>query len=135
MKRIFISYARDDYSFAHKFLDALQGVDVEGWMDSADIAAGMATSEGTRTALTNSSAVVVLVSPSALKSRWIDFEIGAGLALGKPIIPILITGADIDKHLPEPLRNLQVLDARNKSSEEIVRDVEKALSEATSAAR
>jgi hypothetical protein len=127
MKQIFLSYARDDYPFAHRLVGALRDVGVTGWMDNADIAAGTALGEAMRSAIKNSSAVVVLVSPTSLKSRWVEFEIGAGLALGKQMIPIVVEGDWAA--LPEPLRNLQVLDARNKHPEEVARDLTRVLSD------
>jgi hypothetical protein len=127
MKKIFISYARDDYSFAHRLLAGLRNVSVEGWLDSADIAAGTATADAVRSGIQKSSAMLVLVSPNSLRSRWVDFEVGAGLSLGRPVIPILIEGADVEHELPEMLQGIRVLDARNKPIHEVVRDVEEAL--------
>src|SRR2546427_4966593 len=101
MKKIFISYAAEDYQYAHKLLANLPNIGVEGWMDNADIAAGTALPELVRSAIKGTNAVVVLLSPKSLHSRWVNFEIGAGLALGRPIILILVEGAGLEDELPE----------------------------------
>jgi TIR domain len=127
MTKIFLSYASDDYPFAHRLREGLKNVSVEGWMDSADIAAGEATSKAVRSAMKSSKAVVVLISPKALESSWVGFEIGASEALGKSIIPILIKGPNVGGTLPEPLRDLKFIDAREMSIQEVIKEVEKAL--------
>ena len=120
-KRIFISYARDDYAFAHQLLSGLRNINVEGWMDEADIAAGAAIGTAVRAAIQKSSAIVVLVSPNSLRSRWVDFEVGAAQALGKPIVPILLEGSE----LPETLQEIVSIDARDKPIKHVVLELEK----------
>jgi hypothetical protein len=127
MTNVFLSYSKNDYSFAHRLRSGLRDVTVKGWMDEADIAAGTAISSRLRSAIQNSTALLVLISPSALHSRWVDFEVGAGLALGKPIIPILVEGV-VEKDLPEPLKGIEFIDARNQSLEDAISAIEKRLS-------
>jgi hypothetical protein len=124
---IFISYARQDYPFAHKLVAALRNVSIKGWLDDVDIAAGSAVSSGLRSAINESGAMVVLVSPRSLESQWVNFEIGAGLAQDRPIIPILVEGADIDQKLPEVFHGMPVVDARNRPIGDVVRDLEEAM--------
>jgi hypothetical protein len=54
-------------------------------------------------------ALVLLVGNDAGLRPWINFEAGAGFALGIPVIP-LCHGGMVPKALPEPLRCLQALD-------------------------
>ena len=122
-KQIFISYARNDYAFAHQLLSALRDINVEGWMDEADVAAGAAIGEAVRSAIRKSNAVVVLVSPNSLLSRWVDFEVGAAQALGKPVVPILLEGSE----LPETLQGIGSIDARDKPIDNVVLELEKAV--------
>jgi hypothetical protein len=122
-KRIFLSYARDDYAFAHQLLSGLRNVEVEGWMDHTDIAAGAAVGAAIRSAIQKSSAIVVLVSPSSLRSGWVNFEVGAAQALRKPIVPILLKGND----LPETLEGISFLDARDKPIEHVLLELKKAV--------
>lgn len=126
-KKIFISYARPDYPFAHRLVEHLKQYGTSGWMDAADISAGGAIASTIRSALKESSAVVVLVSPDSLRSHWINFELGASAALNIPIIPIVIGGEGVENDLPEPLRGVQFIDARNRPIDAIAEEVEKAL--------
>ena len=78
-----------------------------------------------RLALESSSAVVVLLSPQAAENRWVNFEIGAAEALGKPLIPVVME----DEHfvMPDVLRDRRWLDARNRSPSEVASDIIAAL--------
>jgi hypothetical protein len=122
MKTIFIAYADDDASYARELQFFLRKANnVEGWMDSADIAAGSGIAAAFRLAIKKSSAMVVLVSRHSVKSHWIQFEVGAALALEKPVIPILIEGAMIQ----DSLQGIPFLDARGKPMDEVAGDVAK----------
>jgi hypothetical protein len=127
MNRVFISYARGDQSVAARLLSEVQHVSFEGWMDTADLAGGEAFSASIRDALRRSSAVVVLISPRSLDSKWVQFEIGAAEALGKRIIPVIIEGKDIESSIPDALWGVTWLDARDKSVSEVAREIEEAL--------
>jgi hypothetical protein len=127
MNRVFISYARGDQSVAARLLSEVQHVSFEGWMDTADLAGGEAFSASIRDALRRSSAVVVLISPRSLDSKWVQFEIGAAEALGKRIIPVIIEGKDIESSIPDALWGVTWLDARDKSLSEVAREIEEVL--------
>jgi hypothetical protein len=125
--KIFISYARSDYPHAHKLVESLKHDEVRGWMDSADISAGSATASGVRSALRGSKAMVVLVSPASLGDRWVNFELGAGVAQDLPIIPIIVGGDDLERDMPEWLSENKLVDARNMPMDAVAEEVEKAL--------
>jgi hypothetical protein len=127
MRNVFISYAHSDADQARRLVSALRTANVTGWMDSADIAAGEAISSAVRDALRQSTAVLVLLSPRALQSEWVQFEIGAAEALNKRIIPVIVSGDQIEEQLPEILRNRVWIDARHRSSDDVVREVRRAV--------
>ena len=122
-KPIFLSYARDDYAYAYQLQLGLAGINIVGWMDKADIAAGDAIGTEVRSALQKSAAFVLLVSPNSVSNSWINFEVGAAQALQKPIIPIFLEGSE----LPETLHGIQFLDARDKPIEHVVHELEQAV--------
>lgn len=130
MVNVFISYARSDRDEAERLVRALRAGNIAGWMDKADIAAGNSVPSAVRNALKRASAVVVLLSPSALQSEWVQFEIGAAEALGKKIVPVLVSGEHLEKQFPDFLRNRRWIDARHRSHEDIVQDLEHALESA-----
>ena len=63
-------------------------------------------------------------------SAWVQFEIGAAEALGKKIIPVIVSGKNLEGELPDILKDRQVIDARDRPSGDVVRDVERALESA-----
>ncbi len=125
MSEVFISYAQSDVDKVRLLLSELRNLRVHGWMDQADLAAGDAVASSIRSALLHAHAVVVLLSPTALKSQWVNFELGAAEALGKKIIPVLIEGDVETEELPEILRGRQWLDARKKPPGEVAREIER----------
>jgi hypothetical protein len=127
MRNVFISYAHSDADLARSLVNALRTSNVAGWLDSTDIASGAAIASSVRDALTRSSAVIVLLSPRALHTEWVQFEIGAAEALNKRIIPVIVSGDQMEEQLPEILVNRVWIDARNRSSDDVVRDVKRAV--------
>ena len=121
MKRVFISYAHSDQLFARQLVEGLKGFDTSGWMDAADISGGETITDQIRSALKQADALVVLVSTASKASQWVNFEIGAGLAMGVPVIPVVIEG---EGPLPEPLQDIRLVDARNRTIEQVVNDIE-----------
>lgn len=126
-ERIFISYSREDEAFVRELVTQLAEVAITGWMDAADITAGTAIKSVLRDAIKGAKAVIVLISRNAIASRWIDFEIGAAEAMGKRLIPVLISGEGIEPDIPEGLTDLPLLDARGKSPAQVAREIQKAV--------
>lgn len=129
MRNVFISYARGDELAARELRANLRDMEVTGWMDESDIATGEAISEKIRDSLKRASAVIVIVSEQSLKSPWVQFELGAAEGMGKPIIPILIGAAGIEKKLPEWLQDLRYVDARAQPFQDVATEVARALSD------
>lgn len=127
MPKIFISYARSDRENVEQFVRALRAANITGWLDATDIAAGESLSSAVRDALRISSGVVVFLSYNALHNEWVQFEIGAAEALGKTIIPVIISGNDLEKSLPDILRNRKLIDARNRPPSSVAQDISHAL--------
>lgn len=130
MRNVFISYAHSDEDEVRSLVKALRENNVTGWLDSADIAAGESISSSVRAALKRSKVVIVLLSPRALHSEWVQFEIGAAEALEKKIITVILSGDHLEEQLPDILRNRGWIDARHRPSDEVVRDVQRAVESA-----
>jgi len=130
MFNVFISYARSDSDEAERLVRALRAGNVTGWLDQADIAAGDSVPSAVRGALKESSALVVLLSPNALQSEWVQFEIGAAEALGKKIVPVIVSGEHLEEQFPDILKDRNWIDARHRSHADVVRDLEHALESA-----
>jgi hypothetical protein len=111
--RAFFSYARADARMANALYRYLDGYKVPSalvgmasrfgpvpaslhpvFRDREDLAAGDALSERLRGALADSAALIVLCSPAAARSVWVDQEVRVFLALGRNdrIFPVLAGG-------------------------------------------
>lgn len=130
MVDFFISYERSDRDEAKRLVTALHAAKVSGWMDQTDLALSDSISSAIRDALKQSSVFVVLLSPRALHSQWVQFEIGAAEALGKKIVPVIVSGDHLEKQLPDILRDRKWIDARHRPHAEVVRDLKRALESA-----
>jgi hypothetical protein len=130
MANVFISYVHSDADKVEHFVKALNAVDIVGWHDQADISAGDSFASAVREGLKRASAVIVLLSPGALHSEWVQFEIGAAEALDKKIIPVLLSGDHIEETLPDILKDRKWLDARHRPYEDVVRDIKRAVESA-----
>ena len=97
---VFISYSRTDYSFARRVADTLEKRGIRVWIDSRAISSGESISRRIEQALERCTHVVVLLSPSAVVSRWVDAEWRAAfsreLETGTPtIIPAILSPCTI----------------------------------------
>lgn len=89
MPDVFISYAREDGPIAREITEMLKAEDYSVFDDSA-MAAGADFSTITEKALTNSKAVVVLLSRNSNRSKLVDIQLRDALQRGQVIIPVLL---------------------------------------------
>jgi hypothetical protein len=127
-RRVFVSYARGDEDVARELATIMAASDLAGWMDHSDIAAGEAIVKKIKESLDQASVVVVLVSEKSLNSPWVQFEIGAAVGIGKPIIPILVGGPGAAPVLPDWLQGLMYIDARGKPLRDVTNEITRVLS-------
>lgn len=65
-------------------------------------ALGATFRDAAREALADADTFVVIWSPAAAASRWVNYEVGMADALGKEVIVVLLKGAS--PHLPASLQ-------------------------------
>lgn len=102
--RIFISSAAEDREWSSSLSTALreQGVDV--FLDQQHIQPGEAWIDSLQDALSNSTHVVVVVTPESTRSSWVAAELGAALAQHKPVASV-VSSETSTADLPAPLRS------------------------------
>jgi hypothetical protein len=95
--RIFFSYADAERDFARQLAERLLGAGLDVWWDEREIVAGENWAAALQTALEQANAMVVLLSPDAVRSRWVRHEID--YALGTPrfagrVVPVEVRPTD-----------------------------------------
>ncbi len=91
MTHIFISYSRQDQAYAQQFKAALTARHLPYWLDERINPGDDWWGEIDR-AIAGCACLVVLMTPAAKASRWVQREILLAEDRGKPIFPLLLAG-------------------------------------------
>jgi hypothetical protein len=86
---IFLSYAREDQAYARKLAADLRAHGFEVWMDDS-IGVGDRYLRTIAQAIRTSAALVVVMTPAAEQSEWVEDEILQAKNEKKPIFPLLL---------------------------------------------
>lgn len=90
---IFISYARGDgKEYALKLRDQLKQLDFSCFLDFDELPPGNALNNTLKRAIRKSAALVIVGTERAVKSRYVELEVGEFGKTGRAIIPIDIEG-------------------------------------------
>ena len=89
MPNVFMSYSHIDASIANEIGSAIHNAGITHFRDVKDIKWGDQIDASVQTALEDSNALLVIISPASLKSLWVPYEIGYFSALKRPILPYL----------------------------------------------
>lgn len=95
MARVFISYSRQDESFARRLAEALSDMGADVWIDIEDIPAGMKWSSAIQQGLDEGELLIVLISPDSMASRNVEDEWQYYIDHAKPVVPVLLEPARI----------------------------------------
>lgn len=90
---VFISYSRNDHDYTRKLADHIRQNGFPVWIDD-NIDYGDRWFKEIETAINASSAVIVVMTPTAHESEWVHKEILIAKSLKKPILPLLLTGQE-----------------------------------------
>ena len=104
----FFSYSRDDSEFALRLAEDLKSAGASVWLDQLDIKAGEEWDRSIEDALTRASRMLLILSPSSVRSRNVRNEISFALDEEKSIVPILYR----DCTVPLQLQRVQYIDFR-----------------------
>jgi serine/threonine protein kinase len=106
---IFVSYSRRDSEYVEKLVADIESRDLPVWMDRNDIDFGTIWLNEVEDAISESFAVIVVMTPEARNSEWVQREVLLALNLKKPIFPLLLQDT-----MFLSLVNLQPLDVRGR---------------------
>lgn len=103
--RVFLSYSHADVDqeWIRAFVDGLRANKIDVWWDAA-ISPGESFRDSIERGLRDSETMLIIVSDAYLTSPWSAFELGAGLAQRKTLIPIAMEHVDPSRW-PESLRS------------------------------
>jgi hypothetical protein len=107
--KIFISYSRHDTLIAQSIADVLEEHGYSPWLD-INIKVGQDWQSEIVQEINSSDIMILLMSPDALRSQWIQREYLIFLNNQKPLIPIIIRELDYS-NIPSELRAIQWLRA------------------------
>lgn len=111
-RNIFVSYVNQDRpmvdtAVAHLRRMHLITSDDNVFLDYDSRALGDTFRDATREALTDADTVLVIWSPSAAASKWVNYELGMADALDKQVIVVVPKGYSAD--LPAELRTTELI--------------------------
>jgi hypothetical protein len=115
---VFLSHSSVDKPWVIKLKDDLLSYGVSVWLDRDEIRPGDLFGKALEQALNNSRAVVLIVSPEAITSGWVEEEYYRALALAKTrptpvhIIPLILREAE----LPGFLQSRNWVDFRDETT-------------------
>lgn len=112
-RKIFVSYAPRDRSWVPQVLDQLKeqkllSADDNVFLDHQDFSAGDSFRDAARAAIAAADTVVVLWSPAAAESKWVNYELAMADALGKHLLVVSPRGSRTD--LPIDMRSVEMLE-------------------------
>ena len=102
MRSIFISYSSKDIKIAEKIEDYLLKNNFSVWRDKSNIRANWSKEIAEAVAISN--IILLIWSENSSQSDWVKNEWLTARALGKPIVPLLLS---MSENLPRPLQNLE----------------------------
>jgi formylglycine-generating enzyme required for sulfatase activity len=113
--QIFLSYSREDRRIMEILRDNLRALGFTVWIDEEHLTVG--TPDWWRAieaAIQSVDAMVVIMSPSAKGSEWVNNEIALAVEYEVRIFPVLVYG-DTRSAIPPPLIRAQYADIRGRS--------------------
>lgn len=123
-RNLFVSHAHSDNLLCDRYVEALGAYPLKIWYDRSSLHAGRNLSSVIQQELQNSSALILMLTPSSLNSYWVQLELAAFRTLvandpARMILPVRIAMVDI----PLLLQPLKYVDAVHLSFENAIREI------------
>jgi HEAT repeat protein len=111
-RHIFLSYRSTEVDFALKLAADLKNAGVNLWMDRFDISPGEDWRKSLEAAVYSCAAMISILSPSYVGSKYCKRELGRADRLGRPIFPVIIGKID-EQQWPLEIEREQYIDFSN----------------------
>ncbi len=105
---VFISSQSKDREWVRRLVDALSEQGLHVWYDEMEIKPGDSIVERVEEGLHDSTYVVFVITSETARSNWAAAELGAALALQKPLIPIVAEDTPLED-IPGPIKSRKYL--------------------------
>lgn len=130
--KVFMSYAHTDEPLARRVFDILQEAGLEVWDGTREIMPGDNWAAKVSEALQESQAMVVLLTPNAMRSNWVRSEIEYALGevrFRKRLIPVVVGNPDELKRedVPWILWTLKIIRLEHANEEEGIKEIARTL--------
>lgn len=89
MNQVFVSYSRKDASFVSELQRALEKAGISAWVDRERLVGGTEWIDSLADAMDACAAVVLVISPDAVRSEWVRREISFAARRGIKVIPLM----------------------------------------------
>ena len=89
MPQVFISYASEDAFFAEFLKKNLLEKKIDVWLDQVELKAGEEWRDKIDQGISESDALIVVLTPESCESAYVTYEWAFGMGLGVAVIPIL----------------------------------------------
>ena len=120
--KAFLSYAHGDSESAIELRDALGAAGIEAWTDDL-IPAGTDLGSHLRKVMGAADVVIVLMTHTALASAYVMSELGAAIAAGKTIVPVVTNSKGIPAGMPVQLRGWNFVRAGKRNAADVAMEI------------
>ena len=130
--KVFLSHAHSDERLAERVSRILEDAGLQVWDATREIMPGDNWAATLGDALQESQAMVVLVTPDAMRSKWVRWEIEYALGqtrFRERLVPVFVGDPDdLEKEdVPWILRRLKVINLTDGNEEDGIREVARTL--------
>ena len=112
MSHIFISYSRNDKDFTKKIVRALEGKDLEIWIDMEKIPPSVGWEDEIYRGIEEADAFLFLISPDSVRSDMCNKEIAYAIQNGKRIVTARIRDTE-SALIPPEVSKIQWISCRD----------------------
>ena len=116
MRRVFVSYSRNNLDAVTQLIKDLQDVGINAWHDQT-LTGGQRWWDNILENIRECDIFVFALSPESWDSEACKSELGYVVQLGKPILPVLVSDGININLLSPPLNEIQVTDYRRRDKE------------------
>jgi hypothetical protein len=116
MKRVFVSYSRNNLDIVTQLIQDLQAVGVDAWHDQT-LTGGQRWWDNILANIRDCDIFIFALSPESWDSDACRSELRYVMQLGKTVLPVLVADGINLNLLPAPLNEIQVTDYRRRDKE------------------